>query len=217
MRACGAARTQEQPAPAARGHTRARVRDTSTSSARARRCYIPDVKGRRLRFRRASHAEIGSIVALVESAYRGAPSRAGWTTEADLLDGQRTDAHEIAALIDEARSSILLALLDRELVGCVRLTREPSALYVGMLAVAPSKQAHGIGGALLQQAERRARALGMERVRMTVIAQRSELIAWYERRGYARTGEREPFPYGDPRFGVPRRPDLCFEVLAKAL
>src|SRR4051794_13241714 len=42
-------------------------------------------------FREAGPADLGAIVALVESAYRGESSRAGWTTEADLLDGQRTD------------------------------------------------------------------------------------------------------------------------------
>ena len=52
-------------------------------------------------------------------------------------------------------------------------------------------------------------------LRMTVIDVRDELIAWYERRGYRRTGIRKPFPYGDTRFGVPRRDDLRFEVLEK--
>ena len=52
---------------------------------------------------------------------------------------------------------------------------------------------------------------------MTVIGQRDELIAWYERRGYHRTGETQPFPYGDARYGIPRRPDLVFAVLAKPL
>jgi hypothetical protein len=47
--------------------------------------------------------------------------------------------------------------------------------------------------------------------------QRTELIAWYERCGYARTGERRAFPYGDARFGLPKRDDLEFEVLRKAL
>ena len=52
---------------------------------------------------------------------------------------------------------------------------------------------------------------------MTVLAQRLDLIAWYERRGYRPTGENQPFPYGDPRFGIPKRPDLSFMVLAKPL
>lgn len=52
---------------------------------------------------------------------------------------------------------------------------------------------------------------------MTVITLREELIAWYERRGYRRTGKLTPFPYGDERYGVPQRPDLTFELLVKPL
>jgi hypothetical protein len=52
---------------------------------------------------------------------------------------------------------------------------------------------------------------------MTVIVQRTELIGYYERRGYRRTGELHPFPYGDERFGLPQRDDLAFELLVKAL
>jgi len=52
---------------------------------------------------------------------------------------------------------------------------------------------------------------------MTVIRQRPELIAWYERRGYRLTGERRSFPYGDERFGQPNRDDLEFVVLEKTL
>ena len=54
-------------------------------------------------------------------------------------------------------------------------------------------------------------------MRMTVIRQRRDLIAWYERLGYRPTGETEPFPYGDERFGIPTRPDLAFAVLVKPL
>jgi hypothetical protein len=52
---------------------------------------------------------------------------------------------------------------------------------------------------------------------MTVITLRPELLAFYERRGFRRTGETVPFPYGDPRFGLPRRPDLEMETLVKEL
>jgi hypothetical protein len=52
---------------------------------------------------------------------------------------------------------------------------------------------------------------------MTVINVRGTLSAWYERRGYVRTGETKPFPYGDERFGLPQREDLHFEVFEKEL
>jgi len=171
-----------------------------------------------LRFRTASLEDVEAIVALVESAYRGEASRAGWTTEADLLDGQRTDAAQVSSLITGEASRIVLALHRRELVGSMLLATEPRYVYLGMLSVRPTHQAIGVGRALLAEAERIARdeALGT-RLRMTVIGQRNELIAWYERRGYLRTGARESFPYGDARFGLPRRDDLYFEVLEKQL
>ena len=175
-----------------------------------------------MQFRRATGADVLAIVALVESAYRGEASRAGWTTEADLLDGQRTDAAAVHQLIADPSSTVLL-VEDVEaggLLGSVTVTDEgenSAAVHVGMFAVRPTAQGRGIGRALLNEAEGLGRRLGRALARMTVLAQRPELIAWYERRGYRRTGTRAPFPYGDPRLGVPRREDLVFEVLQKPL
>lgn len=155
---------------------------------------------------------------MVESAYRGDASRAGWTTEADLLDGQRTDAAAITELVRGQLTRIVLAHTAGALIGSVLLAEERDGVYLGMLTVRPSAQAQGVGRALLGEVERitRAERLG-SRIRMTVIGQRSELIAWYARRGYLATGEHEPFPYGQPRFGLPRREDLYFAVLEKKL
>lgn len=167
--------------------------------------------------RRATSADVAAIVGLVERAYRGEPSRAGWTTEADLLDGQRTDAREVEALLEAEGSQILLGLDDGVIVATAALTDEGDALYFGMFAVEPTRQGLGWGGTLLAEAERRAREAGLWAVRMTVIAQRAELIAYYRRRGYQATGDIAPFPYGDPRFGQPKRDDLYFVVLEKRL
>jgi ribosomal protein S18 acetylase RimI-like enzyme len=158
-------------------------------------------------------------VALVESAYRGEASRAGWTTEAHLLDGQRTDAAGVLATIGHPRERIILAFDGDALVGSVLLRDESGgSAYVGMLAVRPLLQGRGTGRALLAEAERIAASdLGATTMRMTVIPLRTELVAWYERQGYRATGEQEPFPYGDERFGRPRRDDLYFVVLKKAL
>jgi ribosomal protein S18 acetylase RimI-like enzyme len=173
-----------------------------------------------LTFRRAQPSDVPAIVALVESAYRGEASRAGWTTEADLLDGQRTDAAEVSALIgrETEGTRLILGHAADELVCSALLAREGDAAYLGMIAVRPGRQGLGIGAALLAEAERvvRAEQLGT-RLRMSVIAQRHELIAWYERRGFRQSGATEPFPYGDPRFGLPRRPDLYFRILVKEL
>lgn len=166
----------------------------------------------------ATPADAEAVVALVESAYRGEASRAGWTTEADLLDGQRTDREELAALLADPSIRIVLLRQGGELAGtiCVRVDTEAVA-HIGMFAIRPTQQGSGLGKALLLEAERVARELGARSAEMTVLEQRTELLAWYARRGYLGTGETEPFPYGNPRFGLPRRDDLRFLVLHKVL
>jgi len=171
-----------------------------------------------LQFRPATHADTEAVVALVESAYRGDASRAGWTTEADLLDGRRTDADDITACIERDRSLILLGERGGELLACAHVAIEDSNGYFGMFSVRPTLQGGGVGKAMLAEAERLARdEWQLPAMRMTVIDIRNELIAFYVRRGYQRTGILKPFPYGDERFGVPKRDDLRFEVLEKVL
>lgn len=171
-----------------------------------------------LAFRFAAAADVPAVVALVESAYRGDASRAGWTTEADLLDGRRTDAAAVAAIVADAHSRLLLATVDGGLVACCHLEHRADHVYFGMFAVDPGTQGAGVGKAVLAEAEQVARDLWRAReMHMTVISVRDELIAWYERRGYVRTGKTSPFPYGDERFGLPRRDDLEFELLVKEL
>ncbi len=169
--------------------------------------------------RSATAADIPALVSLVNSAYRGDRSRAGWTTEADLLDGQRVDADGLAAALATPDIVVLVAEQgDRDLVGCVQLQRQGSDCYLGLLTIEPAAQGAGLGSRVLRAAEQWAQAhWSTASVHMTVIAQRGELIAWYERRGYRRTGEQRPFPYDDARFGLPRRDDLVFDVLRKAL
>ena len=169
-----------------------------------------------LRFRPATHADIDAIVALVESAYRGDASRAGWTTEADLLEGRRTGADDVKACIDRERSVVLLAERDDELIGCAHIAEEDGGGYFGMFSIRPTLQGSGLGKHVLAEAERiMFEDWRLPVMRMTVIDVRDELIAFYERRGYVRTGIHKPFPYGDERFGLPQRDDLRFEVLEK--
>jgi GNAT superfamily N-acetyltransferase len=171
-----------------------------------------------LSFRSAEPSDIPAIVALVESAYRGDASRAGWTTEADFLAGQRIDAEGVAADIGKSGSVILLAEQDGRLMACCHLEKTPAACYFGMFSVDPKQQGGGIGKRLIEKAEHHALSVwNCNVMEMTVIDIRDELIAFYERRGYARTGIKKPFPYGDARFGIPLRADLRFEVLRKPL
>jgi ribosomal protein S18 acetylase RimI-like enzyme len=161
-----------------------------------------------------------AVVSLVESAYRGELSRVGWTTEADLLGGQRTDVEAVRGIAESPSSLLLLARDgDDELVACCQLERRDGDIcYFGMFAVSPGSQGGGLGRAVLAEAERRAREDWAARtMEMTVIAQRRDLIAWYVRHGYAETTETVPFPYGNVRFGLPKRDDLYFVVLRKPL
>ncbi|MER7752498.1 GNAT family N-acetyltransferase [Kitasatospora sp. NPDC097643] len=169
-------------------------------------------------FRRATPADVPALVELVESAYRGDASRVGWTTEADLLDGQRTDAEGVGAAIGHPDGVVLVVEQGGELLACCQLEHRGDRAYFGMFSVRPGLQGGGLGRAVLAEAERVAgEEWGVGELEMTVIEQRADLIAWYERRGFRRTGVYTPFPYGDERFGIPLRPDLRFETLTKGL
>jgi ribosomal protein S18 acetylase RimI-like enzyme len=169
-------------------------------------------------FRTAAPADVAAVVALVESAYRGESGRRGWTTESDLLDGRRTDAGLVAALLVSPDSAVLLAHVGTELLACCHIEKHGHSAYFGMFAVDPARQNGGLGRQLLTQAECHARDVWQcAAMHMKVIDARGELIAWYERRGYRRTGEHSPFPYGDERVGIPLRDDLRFELMIKQL
>jgi ribosomal protein S18 acetylase RimI-like enzyme len=169
--------------------------------------------------RPATMADVAPLRALIESGYRGASARDGWTHEADLLDGQRSDEAMLSDVIGAPDRLILMAVADGEPIGCVEIACVADGRsYLGLLTVAPARQRGGLGKALLSAAEDQAMAhFAAAFIEMTVIRQRAELIAYYARRGYRQTGERRPFPYGDTRYGAPRRDDLEFVVLEKQL
>ncbi|MEU1303438.1 GNAT family N-acetyltransferase [Streptomyces shenzhenensis] len=171
-----------------------------------------------LTFRDATDADVDTLVALVESAYRGDASRAGWTSEADILDGQRTDPEGVLEVIKSPDSRLLTVWRQDAVVACCQLEHRGGHAYFGMFAVSPTQQGAGLGKVVLAEAERQAREnWAVTEMHMTVISVREDLIAWYERRGYRRTGRMTPFPYGDERFGIPRRAGLRFELLVKEL
>ena len=174
---------------------------------------IPD-----LVFRAAELSDAAALAALVNSAYRGDSSRAGWTTEADLLGGQRTDSGAISLLIEDENAQLLLAVRATEIIGSVHLQRvDATTVYLGMLVIKPVLQGQGLGNRLMQAAETWAyKEWDSRRAEMQVITLREELIAYYERRGYRRTGEIRPFP-SEPEFGLPKVEALQFAVLEKSL
>lgn len=159
-------------------------------------------------FRNAEPRDCEKIAAFVNAAYRGESSKAGWTTEESLLGGQRTDSEKIRETLQDADSWIVLCFQDsseRKLLASVHLKKENArTLYLGMLTVDPTLQGGGVGKAVLTESEGVAKRLGCSEIRMTVIHLRTELIAFYERRGYAMTGAWEAFPENDPRFGIPK-------------
>jgi ribosomal protein S18 acetylase RimI-like enzyme len=159
--------------------------------------------------------DINDLVFLVNNAYRGQSAKKGWTTEADLLDGLRTNAETLEEIILSPDSTILIYRTDKKVIGCVYLQQQPKQLYLGMLTVHPEKQGLGIGKKLLAAAEQFALNKDCIEMVMTVISVRFELIKWYERNGYFKTGETKPFPT-DIKFGIPKQP-LEFIVLKKKL
>ena len=169
-------------------------------------------------YRIATINDITRIIELVHSAYRGESSRAGWTTESDFIDGTRTDSQEITDIINTPNNIIVLTEQDNQLLASVHLQKQGNTAYLGMFAVDPTVQNTGIGKSLLNAAELTAQQQWQcDRVHMTVITIRNELISWYERRGYQRTGIFKPFPYGIARYGKPKRDDLVLEILEKQL
>lgn len=170
-------------------------------------------------FRHATLADVSEVVDLVQSAYRGDRSRAGWTTEADLVEGQRIDEPMLSELLARPRTIVLLAE-DNGLVACCELAMpdDSTTAYFGMLAVRPGLQSAGLGRRVLDEAERTVVAeWNATALQLVTLHVRSEVIAWYERRGFELTGETRPFPYGDERYGRPTRDDLLLVSMKKSL
>src|SRR5579862_9528033 len=169
-----------------------------------------------------SEDELPELVALVNAAYRGAGGPVGWTSEVGLVDGERVTLdrlrREIAGTPD---ARIYLLRQSTELLACVRIDDEAQhgepACHISMLAVRPEDQDTGLGRQMLEFAEAEVRRRGVRVARMSVVSIRTALIAWYERRGYRRTGETEPFPYDDKLFGQPQQRGLEFVILQKEL
>lgn len=165
---------------------------------------------------KATLEDIPALVTLINSAYRGETSRKGWTTEAHLLEGKRTDEPEMTEIFLDPKNTILKFTENNTIIGSVLLVEKGHQLYLGMLTVSPELQNSGIGKKLLAEAENQAKALGLSSIIMTVISVREELIAWYKRHGYVDTGAREAFPESGIHITVSDEP-LEFIFLEKKL
>lgn len=155
----------------------------------------------------ASQNDIPELVVLINSAYRGDGSKQGWTTEADLIGGLRTDQeHLLETFLLPGTTFLKYTDEAGKILGCMRLQKQSDRLYLGMLTVSPTLQGKGIGKQFLLAADEHARREGCRAIFMTVFSVRTELIAWYERHGYYKTGETVPF-----------QPNEKFEIVTQAL
>ncbi|MFQ6603533.1 GNAT family N-acetyltransferase [Flavobacterium sp. C3NV] len=165
---------------------------------------------------KATLQDIPSLNILINSAYRGETSKKGWTTEAHLLEGKRTNEEELTTFFLDPKNTFLKFTENDQIIGSVLLVEKEHQLYVGMLTVSPELQNSGIGKKMLAEAENHAKSLGLSTLSMTVVSVRAELIAWYKRHGYEDTGKREPFPSSDIHINISDKP-LEFIYLEKSL
>ena len=169
-----------------------------------------------IRFAYATPADVPRVAALIEIAYRGEVAATGWTNEAAILKGPRSSPQEVERLVLAADARFVLALDGDFLLGSALIKRHGDGAYFGMFAIEPTRQQQGLGKVIMTQCETAARELWAARyLRLTVISLRHELIAWYERRGFVLTGEREPFPFAEAPGAV--RTDFDLVVLQKPL
>lgn len=165
---------------------------------------------------KATLQDIPALNILINSAYRGETSKKGWTTEANILEGKRTNEEELTETILNPKNTILKYTENGEIIGSVLFVEKEHQLYLGMLTVSPELQNSGIGKKMLAEAENHAKILGLSSIIMTVISVREELIAWYKRHGYIDTGKREAFPESEIHVTISDAP-LEFIYLEKLI
>ena len=162
--------------------------------------------------------DIKELNQLINSAYRGDESRKGWTTEAEILDGIRIDEDTLGDYFKRADVSILKCCNEvGKIYGTVYLELAAPKLYLGMFAVSPVAQGKGIGKILLKEAERFALQHQCDRIAITVISTRIELIEWYSRHGYVATGHSIAFEEIEKPFGDPKTSNIRLIAMEKLL
>ncbi|MEI7916647.1 MAG: GNAT family N-acetyltransferase [Methylophilaceae bacterium] len=170
-----------------------------------------------LSFHKAELSDAISIAELVNSAYRGEISRAGWTTEADLLDGLRITTPEVATLIKREDAFVLVGVLRDQIIASIACEHLENTAKFGLIAVKPTLQNKGYGREMIKAAEAiTAREWRVAGFYMSVITLRTELIEFYERLGFERSGQFEDFPE-NPALWQPKVQTLALEYLVKLI
>lgn len=154
---------------------------------------------------------------LINSAYRGEESKKGWTSEAEILGGIRMEETELRSMLEAGAGTIIKYNRGEEILATVYLELKTPTLYLGMFAVSPLSQGMGIGKELLNFAELFATDHGCDRITLTVISMRLELIEWYKRHGYESTGHSIAFEDIEGRFGDPKMDNIDLIEMVKML
>ncbi len=166
-------------------------------------------------FRKATITDVEAITKLVNNAYRPSTGVSGWTHESDIVSGDRTDIPQIIEILSKKDSVVIVGLNDETIIACVHVERVGRSSYIGMLAVDPSLQAHGVGKNMLAYAEKYAKDnFNPDKFVMAVVSARHELISFYQRRGYQKTGETMEYPL-NAGVGQPKLENLKVEILEK--
>ena len=164
-------------------------------------------------YRVATTSDAESLAALINDSYRSEVSKQGWTDENGLIFGPRTNENQLFNMINDGKSVFLIFSggVDHVLKGCinVRHEAETKTANLGMFAVRPDLQNRGYGKFILSTAENYAISnWKVQKFELCVFIQRTELISYYNRRGYIDTGRRQPLRQHQMELGTILRDDL---------
>jgi len=166
------------------------------------------------RLEKARFDQAEEICDLINLTYRG---EVGWTKETHIVQGNRSTRDEIETALNNLDAHFLVVNIQQQLAACIYVAKEQDSAYIGYFSVLPNLQARGLGKQVLKQAESFALAhMDINKFVMFVVSQRPELIAFYERRGYRRTGIVEAYPV-NLGIGVPKMDGLTIEYLEKVV
>lgn len=183
-----------------------------------------------LQFRIATPDDAARIQDLIQSSFRTEDTRARWTGSTELASQFHIGVDEVLANINKPECAVLVATdpTDGAIVASVECVRRRTTAdhktnntddlaRLSMLAVESTRQRSGLGRVVLTRAEDYCRReWGITRLGLNALSTREELISWYARCGFERTGETSAFPR--ERFpGIDLPEDLCFVELEKDL